>query len=203
MVQIQSTECVCLCECVWSQSEKRKHLVGVKEEGNFSPSILWEQKLFIPSSAVKPGNGVLTVDETHVDDIICLSLGNAIKLTAACRATQRTTPHSHLPSAVYCVSPLNTNTFNYTLYVWTVHFNFESIQWQMSSEIVLCWTVTPKASEIACKNAAPRIYYWMFSELSAEPSHRTNYKPQLLLFSLFFAAVNCFYISALHCTVWQ
>lgn len=41
------------------------------------------ERLFFRGSAVTPGNGVLTVDERH-DDIILLSLGNTIKLTAAC-----------------------------------------------------------------------------------------------------------------------
>lgn len=69
--------------------------------GNF-PWVHYENcNLLSPSSAVTPGNWVLTVDETHVDDIIFLSLGNAIKLSGPCGATPSTTLHSHLPSAVY------------------------------------------------------------------------------------------------------
>lgn len=51
-----------------------------------------------PSSAVQSGNGVLAIDETHVDDIIALSLGNAIKPTAACDSKHH--PNPHLPTSV-------------------------------------------------------------------------------------------------------
>lgn len=79
---------------------------GGSAEGNFSLSVWWEQKLLIRGSAVRRGNGVLTVDETHVDDIIFTSLGNAIKLPTACRAAPHATMHELTPG-VYTGSPVN------------------------------------------------------------------------------------------------
>lgn len=84
----------------------RKENSSGSTEGNFSLSVLWEQKLLIRGSAVRPGNGVLTVDETHVDDIMVLSKGNAIKLPAACRAAPHTTLHELTPG-VYTRGAVN------------------------------------------------------------------------------------------------
>lgn len=65
-----------------------------------------------------------------------------------------------------------------------------------------CGTLNSKATKIAVRNAAPKIYFWMFlfSEPSAETSHHAYSKPHC--FTLF-PAVNCFYIFVLHCTVRQ
>lgn len=84
----------------------RKHSLSARVRKETFPWVYYENRNPLsPSSAVKPGNGVLTVDETHNDDIILLSLGNAIKLTAACWATQCTTLHA--PPCAHI--PLNTN----------------------------------------------------------------------------------------------
>lgn len=99
----------------------RKHSWSARVRKETFPWVYYENRNPLsPSSAVKPGNGILTADETHVDDIILLSLGNAIKLTAACRATPCTTLRSHLPSAVivYILIPLNTNTNCTLLYMY-------------------------------------------------------------------------------------
>uniref|UniRef100_A0A3Q4HYC3 Ig-like domain-containing protein n=1 Tax=Neolamprologus brichardi TaxID=32507 RepID=A0A3Q4HYC3_NEOBR len=64
------------------------------------------QKVDTGNYTCQARNGVLTVDETHVDDIIFASLGNAIKLPTACRAAPHATLHELTPG-VYTGSPVN------------------------------------------------------------------------------------------------